>query len=199
MLNITYTGKMSIKHKILRFLIENKERAFSMYELAKALKIDYKLIHINVKKLQDDKSIDVEDLKSQKRCSFKDNFNANVFIVESERRNNTLNKKEFKAIYDKLKIVNKQFILLLFGSNAKGTATKTSDIDLILISNSEDAKKLEEKLEVLPLKIHLTPITYESFIDMLKSNEQTVVSEALKKNIILFGIEDYYRLIQNAK
>jgi len=63
----------------------------------------------------------------------------------------------------------------------------------------KQAKMMQEKLEVLPLKIHLTAITYESFIEMLKTKEQNVVSEALKKNIILFGIEDYYRLIQNAK
>ncbi len=98
-----------------------------------------------------------------------------------------------------MKGVNKQFILLLFGSNVKGNATKNSDIDLLLISNSEDAKAIEEKLEILPLKIHLTPITYESFIGMLKTKERTVVSEALKKNIILFGIEDYYRIIKNVE
>lgn len=190
---------MSIKHKILRFLIENKERAFSMYELSKVIKIDYKLIHTNVKKLQKEGSIEVEDLKSQKRCSFRDNFNGDVFIVETERRSDILKKKEFKAVYEKLKTINKQFILFLFGSRIKKTDIKTSDIDLLLISNSEDSKKIEEKLEILPLKIHLTSITYESFIEMLKLREQTVVSEALKKNIILFGIEDYYRLIQNAK
>jgi len=199
MLNITYTNKMSVKQKILRFLIENKERAFSMYELSKILKIDYKLLYINIKKLEKEKSIEVENLKSQNRCSFKDSFNEDVFIVETERRNEILKKKEFKAFYDKLKSVNKQFILLLFGSHVKGTATKSSDIDLLLISNSENAKAIEEKLEILPLKIHLTPIIYESFINMLKTKEQTVVSEALKRNIILFGIEDYYRLIQNAK
>ena len=190
---------MNIKQKILRFLIENKEKAFSMYELSKAVKMDYKLLYINIQKLHKEKSIEVENLKSQKRCSFRDSFNEDVFIVENERMNDILKKKEFKAIYEKLRVINKQFILLLFGSHAKGTATKTSDMDLLLISNQTDSKMIEEKLEVLPLKIHLTPITYESFIDMLKTKEQTVVSEALKKNIILFGIEDYYRLIQNAK
>ncbi len=189
---------MSIKQRILRFLIENKEKTFSMYELAKVLKIDYKLLYINIKKLKVEKSIDVENLKSQKRCSFKNSFNEDVFIVESERRNDILKKKEFKAIYEKLNGVNKQFIILLFGSHVKGTASKNSDIDLLLISNLEDTKVIEEKLEVLPLKIHLTPITYKAFMDMLKTKEQTVVSEALKKNILLFGIEDYYRLIQNA-
>lgn len=190
---------MNIKQKILKFLIENKEKTFSMRALSKILKIDYKLLYINLQKLEKDKSIEVENLKNQKRCSFKDNFNEDVFIVENERRNNILKKKEFKAIYEKLKVLNKQFILILFGSHVKGTATKHSDIDLLLISHEGDARKIQEKLEILPLNIHLTPITYESFIDMLKTKEQTVVSEALKKKIIFIGIEDYYRLIQNAK
>jgi len=190
---------MNIKQNILKFLIENKESSFNIYEISKSLKIDYKLIYVNVKKLEKEKSIEIEDLKSQKRCSFKNNFNEDVFIVENERRSDYLKKKEFLAIYDKIKVVNKQFILLLFGSYVKGTITKNSDIDILLISNKGDEKIIEEKFDVLPLKIHLTHVSYESFIDMIKSKEQTVVSEAIKKNVILFGIEDYYRLIQNAK
>ena len=196
MLQVTY---MNIKQKILRFLIENKEKTFNLSELSRALKIDYKLIYINVKKLEKDRSIQVEDLKSQKRCSFKDNFNEDVFIIENERKTDLTKKKEFWAIYNQLKDINKQFIALLFGSQIKETATKHSDIDLLLISNEEDSKIIKSQLNILPLKIHLTPITYESFIVMLKTKEFTVVSEAIKKNIILFGIEDYYRLVENAK
>ena len=190
---------MNIKQKILRFLIENKEKTFNLSELSRALKIDYKLIYINVKKLEKDRSIQVEDLKSQKRCSFKDNFNEDVFIIENERKTDLTKKKEFWAIYNQLKDINKQFIALLFGSQIKETATKHSDIDLLLISNEEDSKIIKSQLNILPLKIHLTPITYESFIVMLKTKEFTVVSEAIKKNIILFGIEDYYRFLENAK
>ena len=32
---------------------------------------------------------------------------------------------------------------------------------------------------------------------MAKSREFTVVSEAIKRNILLVGIEDYYRLMEN--
>src|SRR3989338_10057914 len=102
MLNITYKDKMDVKQRILRFLIENKESAFSMYELSKALQIDYKLLYINVKKLEHDGSIEVEDLKNQKRCSFKNSFTEDVFTVETERRSDLLKKKEIRAIYDKL-------------------------------------------------------------------------------------------------
>ena len=34
---------------------------------------------------------------------------------------------------------------------------------------------------------------------MIQSKEFTVGSEAMKNNIILIGIEDYYRLLKNAK
>jgi len=193
MSNITY----SIKQKILRFLIENKTESFSIRDISKALKIDYKLVYLNIKKLEENKVIEVEDLKVIKKCSFKDKFNEDVFIVENKRRNEILEKKEFRAIYDKLKTINNQFILLLFGSHIKRAALKNSDIDLLLVS--EEAKLIEEKLEILPLKIHLTSLSYNSFISMIKSKEQTVVSEVLKKNVILLGIEDYYRLIENAK
>jgi len=191
MSSITY----SIKEKILKFLIENKTKSFSIKDISKALKIDYKLIYINIKKL--DKIIEIEDLKVIKKCSFKDKSNEDIFIVEYKRRNEILEKKEFRAIYDKLKTINKQFILLLFGSHVKETADKNSDLDLLLIS--EEKIIINEKLEILPLKIHLTSLNYDSFMSMLKSKEQTVVSEVLKKNIILFGVEDYYRLIENAK
>jgi len=69
---------------------------------------------------------------------------------------------------------------------------------LLLVSNKDNVKIIEEKLEILPLKIHLTSINYNSFSEMIKNREQTVVSEAIKKNIILFGVEDYYRLLKNA-
>src|SRR3989338_11223309 len=107
MLYVTY---MNIKQKILRLLIENKEKTFNLSELSRALKIDYKLIYINVKKLEKNNSIQVEDLKSQKRCSFKDNFNEDVFIIENERKTDLTKKKEFWAIYNQLKDINCLFM-----------------------------------------------------------------------------------------
>src|SRR3989344_8064527 len=188
---------MNIKQKILKFLIENKEKTFNLSELSRALKIDYKLLYINVKKLEKNNSIQVEDLKSQKRCSFKDNFNEDVFIVENEKKTDLLKKKEFRAIYDRLREINKQVIILLFGSHAKGTATKHSDIDLLLICDEEHFKKVQDVINISPQEIHLTPVTYESFVRMATSKEFSVVSEVLKKNFILIGIEEYYRLLKN--
>lgn len=189
---------MNIKQKILRFLIENKTKSLSINEISKNLKIDYKLTYVNIKKLGEEKTIKIEDLGNIKKCSFDNSFNEDVFIAENERKKDLLKNKDFLVMYNDLSKINRQFILLLFGSHAKETADKHSDIDLLLISNEEDVKLVERVLNLIPLKIHLTPVIYENFIEMLKTKEQTVVSEAIKKNIIFFGVEDYYRLLQNA-
>ena len=99
-------------------------------------------------------------------------------------------------LYDRLVKINEQFILLLFGSYSRGMQTKKSDIDLLLISNNP--KPIQTQINLMPLNIHLTNIKYEDFKSMLKSMEFTIVSEAVKHNIILIGIEDYYRLMNNA-
>ena len=68
-----------------------------------------------------------EVLKEASRCLFckkaKCSMNCPVEI-DIPAFIDALKKKDFKAIYDKLNTVNRQFILLLFGSHVKGTPTK---------------------------------------------------------------------------
>ena len=99
-------------------------------------------------------------------------------------------------IYNDLNKVNVPFIALIFGSYAKGKETKHSDIALLVIT--EDFKPIGQVLSRFPLKIHTTDIRYRDFIEMLKSREFTVVSEAIKRNIIIIGIGEYYRVVENA-
>src|SRR3989339_818482 len=105
--------------------------------------------------------------------------------------------KKFKVIYSHLAELQFPFIMLLFGSHAKGLAEKNSDIDILTIGGDE--KKISSELSLFPYKIHLTSISYKEFINMAKSKEFTVVSEAIKNNIIFIGIEEYYRLLSNAR
>ena len=91
------------------------------------------------------------------------------------------------------------FILLLFGSYASGKNRKSSDIDLMLITDNEDIqKKIKSKVALIPLKIHLTEFNSKEFVSMLKTTEFNVGKEAFYNNVILYGIEDYYRVIQHA-
>ncbi len=185
------------KLNILQLLIENQEQQYSIRQIALQRKINYKSAYQAVHKLLKEGIVDLSKYGNIHLCTFKQHFNPMVFAVEDHRRQVLLKNKDFKVMYNRLKAINQQFVLLLFGSYAKKTQTKHSDMDLLLISNQPEAIKTQ--VQLLPLPIHLTIISYADFQTMLKSKEFTVVSEAVKKNILLFGVEDYYRMIENAR
>ena len=185
--------------EILKVLIGNREETYNIRKIALLRKINYKSAYNAVKALEKEGIIELKKVGNTVVCSFNDKFNDLVFKAEYLRREDLFRKKDFLVIYNQLVELKFPFIALLFGSQVKETATKHSDMDLLIISSDKEAKEVENKLRLLSYKIHLTPVTYESFIRMAKSKEFTVVSEAIKKNIILIGIEDYYRLLKNVQ
>ena len=186
------------KFEILKLLIKNKEEIYSIRKIALLRKINYKSAYNALKTLEKEGIAELKRAGNTMLCSFNNKFNETVFITEYSRRENLFKKREFPVIYDSLSNLEFPFIILLFGGYAKGTETKHSDIDLLLISDEEHFKRVEEKISTFPQNIHLTSVSYESFIRMAKNNEFSVVSEAIKNNIILIGIEEYYRLLKNA-
>ncbi len=181
---------------ILKLLIENQEKVFSIRQISIQRKINYKSAYTSLKDLEKEGIVTLKKQGNMTICSFNHKFNDSVFRVEYTRLQELLKNKDFLVLHSRLAKINEQFILLLFGSYSKGRQTKGSDIDLLLISNN--SRPIETQINLLPLNIHLTPITYGNFESMLKSKEFTVVSEAIKYNILFFGIEDYYKLMNNA-
>ena len=87
------------------------------------------------------------------------------------------------------------FVFLVFGSYAKGRPTKSSDIDIMFISNDENFEgKIQNITSLLPIKTHVLVFTEEEFIRMKDSKKSNVVKEGMGNNMILYGIENYYRL-----
>ena len=185
--------------EILKFLISNREETFSIRKIALRRKINYKSAYNAIKILEKEGVVGLKRVGNSISCSFNDNFNDLVFKAEYLRREDLFKKKDFQLIYNSLAELQFPFIAILFGSQVKGTANKHSDTDLLVICDENKAHEINKKIRLFSFKIHLTDVNSESFIRMLKSKEFSVVSEAIKKNIILIGIEDYYRLVNNAK
>jgi len=184
--------------EILKLLMGNQQEAFSIRKISQIRKINYKSAHTAVKKLEKQGIITLKKTGNTTICSFSGKFNKKVFQAEYERREKLLKNKNFKVLKEKLDSLKFPFIALLFGSYARGNATKGSDIDILTVCEKGREKYIERAISLLPLKTHLTTIDCEEFLNMAKSREFTVVSEAMKNNIILVGIEDYWRLIENA-
>lgn len=182
--------------KILKLLLERKEEKFTIKKISEELKINYRIAHERVSVLENEHLLKITRVGNSKICEFTCKFNSKVYETEYTRRMTLFKNKDFLVLCNRLAELNSIFVALLFGSHAKGTANKNSDIDILTIGGNE--KEIKAVISLLPDKIHLTSITSEEFVNMAKSNEFTVVSEAIKNNIILIGIEEYYRLLKNA-
>ncbi len=187
---------MDSEIKILKLLLDMKEEKFTIKRIAETLKINYRIAYEKVIMLEKEGLIGITKAGNSKLCEFTSRFDNRVFEAEYLRRKELFKNKDFLIIHNRLSELKFSFIALLFGSHAKGTADRYSDIDILTIGGNE--KEIKATISLLPDKIHLTTLDYENFIHMAKSKEFTVVSEALKNNIILIGIEEYYRLLSNA-
>lgn len=188
---------METENKIVRYFIENKS-APTIRELSKSLDLDYKITHTAALRLVEKQILKLVKIGKSSQLSFTSKFSKEVFEVELARREKIMNNRDIstliKTIHNKIKTTN--FILLLFGSYAKNNFNKKSDIDLIFIVPSLDLeKRIEDLLSVLPLKIHYFVFTEEQFWRMRDSREPNIIKEAVRNNILLYGIEQYYNLL----
>jgi predicted nucleotidyltransferase len=188
---------MKPETKILKLLLENKEERFTIRNISEKTKINYRIAHGKIKELEQKELIKITKVGNSSICELTHKFSKEIFVAEYERREELFKDKKFKIIHSYLSELKFPFIVLLFGSYSKKTADKHSDIDILTIGGDE--KKISSQISLLSYDTHLTSISYEEFIHMAKSKEFTVVSEAIKNNIILLGIEEYYRILSNAR
>lgn len=185
------------KLDIVIALIEKPNEQITINRLSQELDIDYKNVYNIVKKFERDNLIFLEKNGNAYNCILNKEVHPIIFEAEFERRNNFLKKKSFKVLADKLSKLNFPFIAIIFGSYAKGTETKNSDIDLMVICEDNRDKEIQRTISLFPQDIHLISLTSEEFRSMANNKEFNVVTEAISNNIILIGIEDYYRMLEN--
>mgnify|MGYP001560844955 CR=1 FL=1 len=159
------------------------------------------------------KAITTKKVGSAKQCSLNlENAQSLHFLQEIDlTRKEELYKGnlKLKAILEESlpKIVNKitssLHSIVLFGNYAKGTATKSSDIDLLFIVSNIKDKSVRDTIErecasyqhSHNVKISSLITDMEEFKKMLKSKEMNVGKEAKEYGIALYGSEQFWRLI----
>lgn len=181
---------VKLTHRILQFLIEHKENEYSIRELSKILKVDYKNTYDAVQKIP----INKNKKGNATYLSFKPVLTTDIYEVEKQRQE-TIAKKLPLLYKDIQELENPFVIIVLFGSYAKGEETKHSDIDLCIIYESETAKS---RLGIHP-DVEEHSFYHEEFLQMIQSTQFTVGRQILKEGIVLKNIELYYELIRRSQ
>lgn len=187
--------------EVIKLLIEQRSKELSISQIAKLLKKDYKNVHNMVTRLVRMSLVQLQPFGKSQRVVLITKIHPLLFDAEYSRRNALLSNRNIAVMYDSFKRLRSTFyILLVFGSYAKKTYTKHSDLDLMFIvpDRAEDSmeKEIQNITSTLPLNLHVHIFKETDFKAMKNSKEITVGSEAMRHNIILHGIESYYGLLQ---
>ena len=192
---------MKTKQKIIKLFLDNKEPK-TIREISKQIKADYRITYLAAQRLINENILQVKTVGKSSLCKLNNSYyGAEIYLAENERKIDIFKNSNIKQLFREInsKIETSFYVLLLFGSYAKGTQTKSSDIDLLFICNEKnfEEKKIFNIISLLPLKTHTLTFTEEEFIRMKDSKKPNVVQEATTNYIILCGIEAYYN-IKNA-
>ena len=186
---------------VVKALLGHKGLELSIRALAGLIRKDYKNTYVAVKRLEKAGVLTVELFGNTSRVLLSTIASPILFTAEFERRAELIKKKDFAVMLDSFTQLRSRFyVLLLFGSYAKGTATKHSDIDLLFVVPKafevEFEKEINTLVKTLPLPFHIHVFSDNDFKAMNKSKEVTVGSQAIQHNVVLHGIETYYELLQ---
>ena len=181
----------AIQIKILECLLESEEKEHNILSISKEINTNYSNIYQNIKEM---KEIKTEKIGKTNKITLKKILTENLFIAESNRKNNLIKSEVFRNILRKINKTNNPFnIILIFGSSLKNKTA--SDIDICIITNETEINLIEE-LETLSYSLDINVFTTTQFKEMISKKENNLGNEILKHNVILKGIENYYELIK---
>lgn len=192
------------QEQIMAFLMGNPEEELAIRGIAKRLGKSYTLIYNNIADLEKKGIIKKQDIPPAQIVTLNRFAPAEVLIDTEFRR-----KREFLQKHPWIMVMledilaaakNHFFILLVFGSYAKGTQTPKSDIDLlVIVQNKKDIKEIEDAMYKTYTKIKkgLNFADINDFRGMIRNTDElNIGNEARKYHIILYGIEEYYQMIK---
>jgi len=189
---------------IMKVFASKINKKFSINEIAALLKRPYALVHRSITPLIESKLILIDE-KKLLTLNYRENLGY-VLLAESTRTKEKLDKEKSVKLFikDCLKELNQDFfVFLIFGSFVENN--KFNDLDIIVIidnlSNLEKTEKLIKNIaENFSFKVDLTVLSKESAYEMFSKREQiNILNESLNKHLIVFGGENYYRILSNAR
>ena len=187
--------------KILRLFYEDKKSSFHLREIARKTKLYPNSVTRFLNQLEKEDILTSQKDGNLKNYKIKKSEKlSNIFASFDIERLNKLPLARRRAInyfLDKLK--EKPIIALLFGSTAKETFRKDSDIDLLLIVNRKiDVDTAKDYVDAqLGIKVNCFQITYEEFKKEIKLKEDKVIQSALNTGYPIFNQMLFYEVYLN--
>ena len=191
------------KEKILECFYRNRQKELYFSEILRETKLTQNTTLKHLKNLQTSNLL----ISTKKigntfyKINSKNSQIYSVFSYFDYKKFNELPSERKRAINEFIeKLKMKPLIALIFGSTAKGTFGKESDIDILLIFNKKEAddKKLKADIEaVTGAKIQTFMIDFDYFKEQIIKEEDKVITHAIKTGFAITGFDKFYKEVLN--
>lgn len=166
---------------VLALYLGDYVKQFYLREISKLTKIPLKTTQNLVSNLEKKKIF--KSVVRGKNKYFRlnlDNIQTKLYLSQAEIQKTIMFVNKYPLFKTFLKELRTDAPLIVFGSFAKFTADKNSDLDLLIISK----KELKLPLHLLPYKVHKIKLSNADFEKALKKQE-TLIKEIEENHIIL--------------
>ena len=192
--------------KILKLLTSNLTRDFTILKIAQRTGKTNRLTYSTVKKLEKERMITIQEKANLRLCKLSLENPQMIALIESLRWVDFTRKRSDVGLLVS-DIVSKSelpyFTLVVFGSYARGTMTKRSDLDMLLVIPD---RKFEDTIETAVksaralsnVSVHDVVVTYTEFAEMLRETKINVAKESLEARYIGYGAEAFYTLLRRS-
>lgn len=201
------------RDKVLSYLSRSIGQKVTINAIKHSLGLSYGSLHYTIRKLQNEKIINIEEVGNYKLVSL--NFKNMLTISELAKISVKIaqeivgqNKKlrQLGSLIEILRSYKEILSVVLFGSQARQMQHEKSDIDILVILGADSKKNRplinKIKVDIMSfgtkefLQIQSFIVDYQMFKNMLKSKEEiNVGKEVLKEGIVLEGYENYWKMI----
>jgi predicted nucleotidyltransferase len=193
--------------EILAYLSSKLRESFTVRQIAAGISRDYRITYVMTMRLARQKYIIAEKRRPVTHCRLNLKGNSALLAyIEAIRAGRFLAKhRDIEVVADSLRenIALPFFTMILFGSHVKGTASKRSDLDVLVIIPKNDMERdvssaVGSAARISPIGIHDVILASEEFTQLLREKRPNVAWEALDNRVVPFGAESLFKILEDA-
>lgn len=176
----------------------NENKPIHLRELSRRIKLKEGALSRHLNKLKKENILLSKKEGNLKKFMLNFEKKAEIFtIIDINKYENLpyLRKKTLNFYIEHLK--EKPIFVILFGSTAKGTLKKNSDIDIITVFNKKtNTKESQKNAEAQTgIKIREFQLTFNEFIKEIKLKKDYVIQAGLETGFPIYNHLYYYKII----
>lgn len=186
--------------RIISLLEKNIFQEISLHQISQRISLDYKTIRKTVQQLV---AMSLLKKETKGRGHFVslnlNHYDLKTYLSFASYANRVhYFQKNHQLIFllEEIKKLNLgESSLILFGSTVVQANTKSSDIDLLLLTNNQNtAMTLKSLLSNYNLKADLTVVSFDQYKKSLRDRGFNLANQVIEKHIILYRPEVYWNL-----